>query len=123
MEHRWGERLPMELEVTVSIPGGASIAGTVVDISLSGAFVRLPAGLRDLSVVHIEFTGLPFADRVPLRAQVVRSTEVGVGLEWDGRAAAAVRGILLLHAQAVPDGSWRTPLPRPVSIMVGNRAP
>lgn len=109
MEHRWGRRLKMQLPVSVSVPGGPAVAGTVIDISLSGAFVRLPADLPDLGIVDIEFIDLPFADLVPLRAQIVRSTGMGVGLEWAADEAAVERSILLLTGAAPGDPPERTP--------------
>jgi hypothetical protein len=98
MEHRWGTRIRMELPVRISSPGGACVDGQLVDISLSGAFLRLPVRPPDLSLVHVEFVDLPVMGVPLLRAQVVRYNEAGIGLEWDTQGSAEVRRLLLLLA-------------------------
>jgi hypothetical protein len=96
VEHRWGERTP--LDVAVRINGGTStvVRGRLQNVSLSGAFVRTSIRLPVWSQVQVELdlTRLRRSDRFRVPAYVVRATGEGVGLEWTDFAPRAVRALL-----------------------------
>ena len=46
MEHRWGERIRMDMPVHVSADEVAGILGCMRNLSLSGALLRIDANLR-----------------------------------------------------------------------------
>lgn len=96
MEHRWGERIAVRL--TVALSGGSlpPVAGSLENVSSSGAFVRTlgrgPA--RGPVDVTFEEHGSGRGRSVRLPAYVVRETESGVGIEWYEFAPRPVRQLL-----------------------------
>jgi hypothetical protein len=78
MEHRWGERMTVDLAVRLRSPVGGIAMGQMVDVSRSGAFIRTELGLE--FAVRIDI--LLSSDEVP--AFVVRNASDGVGVEWCG---------------------------------------
>ena len=83
MEHRWGHRKPVYQRVRVLTVGGIAARGHILNISVSGAFIRTPLPARLLSVVQIAIVA-DNRSRVSATAQVVRKTAEGLGLEWCG---------------------------------------
>jgi hypothetical protein len=84
MEHRWGERFPVDWSVRVAARPYAVRTGRVVDLSLSGCAIRIAVEPRVLTRVQIAIA-IPnrFAHPVPVVAGwVVRKTRDGVGIEW-----------------------------------------
>jgi hypothetical protein len=83
MEHRWGARQPTDVKVRFVSPSKIG-TGRLLNISVTGAFMKTKAQMRLLSVVDL----LPAASRLRkkkrrrLAACVVRQDSVGVGLEW-----------------------------------------
>jgi PilZ domain len=83
MEHRWGNRIVVDLPVRISGHGIAG-AGTMRDLSVSGAFIETPLPLASLSMVRIQIprgldAQLPAADAWGF---VVRQDRDGIGIEW-----------------------------------------
>jgi hypothetical protein len=88
MEHRWGERIRMDMPVRVSANEVAGIRGCIRDLSLSGALLKIDADLR----LH----ALPPPSPRPaiLLAHVSRKREEIVGLEWCEFAPTVVKDLL-----------------------------
>ena len=87
MEHRWGERLKVEFPVRIWTTGGIAGSGSVLDLSVSGAFVSTRVSLSTLSPVNVFFQAIRRAgSRGPsdltYLAHVVRRTPDGFGIEW-----------------------------------------
>jgi hypothetical protein len=83
MEHRWGQRKPVQQRVRVLTAGGIAAQGHIANVSISGAFVRTPLPARILSIVRIMFVADSRSHiAATVTAQVVRKTAEGLGLEW-----------------------------------------
>jgi len=84
MEHRWGVRTKTELLVRLIFPPGTTGSGRLLDISMSGSFVRTSLQFPLLSLVYIEPLRQPLnlRDTCQLAAYVVRRAPGGYGLEW-----------------------------------------
>ena len=53
MEHRWGQRKPAYQRVRVLTVGGVAAQGHILNVSISGAFIRTPLPAHVLSVVQV----------------------------------------------------------------------
>jgi PilZ domain len=84
MDHRWGARTSVNLNVRVICQPGAIAPGWLADVSISGAFVRTELKMQLLSPVRIMVIDrLPSGRRsMDLPAYVVRRDREGMGLEW-----------------------------------------
>ena len=84
MEHRWGQRKTAHQPVRLLTVGGIVAHGYIVNVSISGLFVKTPLPARLLSTVQIAFVAENRRSRVfrTVAAQVVRRTAEGLGLEW-----------------------------------------
>jgi hypothetical protein len=107
MEHRWGERFALHLTVELSCTSLPPVAGSLENVSASGAFVRTvgrgpPRGPVEVMLVSVG--GRTHSVRLP--AYVVRETETGVGIEWCEFAPRAVRELMIRDRRA--GGSART---------------
>lgn len=102
MEHRWGERVAVYLPVELSCGSGASIRGSLENVSSSGAFVRTEGDRPPRGPVAVIFQsrGSGGERRVRLRAYVVRDTQAGVGIEWCEFAPRALRHLAVEGAPA-----------------------
>jgi hypothetical protein len=84
MEHRWGQRLAVDLAIRIAGRPYNVRPARLVDLSASGAYVRAGAELRVLSRVQIAIA-LPHRLGNPtpvIAAYVVRKGKDGFGLEW-----------------------------------------
>jgi hypothetical protein len=96
MEHRWGQRLAVDLAIRVAARPYKVRAARLVDLSVSGAYIEVCADLRLLSRVRI---ALALPDRLThptpmVPAYVARKGKDGVGLEWCESAPKAVLELL-----------------------------
>jgi hypothetical protein len=84
MEHRWGERVRVELPVRISAHPFAVRAGKLLNLSVSGAFLKVDFPMRPLSRVEVVFEQTPRAkcEATPMAAYVARRYKDGVGIEW-----------------------------------------
>jgi hypothetical protein len=98
-EHRWGERIRVDIPVRVSADGLDAAHGHLKNISLSGALVKsdhdllLPAFID----VHIE---RPFESPCIVKARVSRKVAQGAGIEWCDFAPPIVKHLLRAPAAA-----------------------
>jgi hypothetical protein len=84
MEHRWGQRLIVDLGVRVAGRPYHVRPARVIDLSASGAYLKVRADLRLFSRVQIAIA-LPqnLAHPTPMvAAYVARKGPDGVGVEW-----------------------------------------
>lgn len=90
MEHRWGNRIIVDLPVSIS---GASVAGRGVlrNLSSTGGYVETALPLAALTMVRVQIPrgnhGLAPVDTWGL---VVRQDQGGVGIEWCDAVAIGV---------------------------------
>jgi len=84
MEHRWGERVGVDLPVRITGHPFSVRAGRLANLSVSGAFIRADFDLRLLSriLVAIELPHRPKRDAPMIPAFVARKFKHGIGIEW-----------------------------------------
>jgi PilZ domain len=109
MEHRWGERFAVRMTVELSGGSAPPVAGSLENVSASGAFVRTEerGPPRGPVVVILRQEIFDRIRSVRLPAYVVRETESGVGIEWCQFAPRAVRELMLQGRGAGPDETRR----------------
>ncbi len=90
MEHRWGWRRPCRAQVSVAAAGGLTGAGTLRNVSMSGAYLdtALPLPLfAQIAVAVLLDDGTRCAEYT---ATVVRRDAKGVGIEWAEPVAGSI---------------------------------
>lgn len=105
MEHRWGKRLAVDLAIRLAARPYNVRAARLVDLSASGAYIKVSADLRLLTRVQIALA-LPHRLAHPTRmvaAYVARKGEDGIGVEWCEYAPQAVLELLRYAATHRPD--------------------
>lgn len=95
MEHRWGQRVPCQARVRLSAGDGISGAGSVRDVSSSGAFIETEFELPVHTRVTLLVLGNESATRaVEFAASVVRVNRDGIGVEWCETPAGSICTVL-----------------------------
>jgi hypothetical protein len=96
MEHRWGERVPVDFPVRVIAHRFSVREGRVADLSVSGARVTADFEARVLSRVQIaiDLPLWPKHDSPVIEAYVARRHKHEFGIEWCEFAPRAVSEIL-----------------------------
>jgi hypothetical protein len=103
MEHRWGERIRMDMPVHVSAGEVAGILGCMRNLSLSGALLRIDANLRLNALIEVSVE-LPQPSHPPaiLLAHVSRKGTEDVGIEWCEFAPIVVKDLLRSPSMRLP---------------------
>jgi hypothetical protein len=103
MEHRWGERVRVNIPVHVSAASLAGFDSCVKSLSLSGALLKSDCELRlhSLIEVHIQLSA-PSPRVAVVMAQVSRKLEEGVGIEWCEFAPPIVKDLLRSPSTRLP---------------------
>lgn len=114
MEHRWGERMEMDLPVLLYFGGVRRRNGRLRDISISGCRVTL-AGARFeqfSSAVDLTFTSVTHDDG-PLRliGSVVRRTPRSLGIEWIELSPPGVAYLMQRRSPPLADSAPTGPPP------------
>jgi hypothetical protein len=96
MEHRWGERFPVELVVRLHSASTTILNSRLTNASVSGALIHTDIRLPVFSHVVVEFdvarrSGVS-GQRVP--AYVARHAADGLGLEWQEFAPRPIVNLL-----------------------------
>jgi hypothetical protein len=107
MEHRWGERRPIDFGVRFVMMPQTVGAGRIVNISSTGAFMKTQICLRLLSLLYLQPLVASEDENKHIAATVVRREETGVGLEWCEFGANALTRYLpwSAHPQPLADDS------------------
>jgi len=84
MEHRWGQRIDVDVNVQLKTKGGLAGYGRVCNVSVSGAFVRTTVPVPVLSRVQVVIPAGKQDPRViaAYDGQVIRRTDEGLAIEW-----------------------------------------
>lgn len=84
MEHRWGERVGVDIPVRITGHPFTVRTGRLSNLSVSGAFIRADVDVRPLSriLVAIELPQRPKRDAPMIPAFVARKLKDGIGIEW-----------------------------------------
>jgi PilZ domain len=114
MEHRWGQRVAVDLAIRIAGRPYNVRAARLADLSSSGAFIKVCADLRPLSRVQIAIA-LPHKLTRPtpmVAAYVVRRCKDGIGVEWCEYAPKPVLELLRYAAAHRHDGHRTAELAR-----------
>jgi hypothetical protein len=108
MEHRWGERIAVDIPVRLTARPFAVRAARITNLSLSGAFIRVGSEARVLSRVQVVIEmPLRFKHATPvLSAYVARKCKDGIGIEWCDMAPRAVVELLRAAPPRRPKQPW-----------------
>jgi hypothetical protein len=84
MEHRWGQRVRVNIPVRLESPPVAIGAARVLDLSVSGAWISGDFQQHVSAEIEVIFEVLPRTTRHPqrIRAYVARARREGIGVEW-----------------------------------------
>jgi hypothetical protein len=84
MEHRLGHRVQVREAVRVRTAMGEFADVVMTDISLSGAFIHTREHPPNLAPVYVTFadSGRSSTGIAVVKAQVVRNSATGFGIEW-----------------------------------------
>jgi hypothetical protein len=96
MEHRWGERVGVDIPVRITAHHFSVRPGRLANLSVSGAFIKAAFELRLLSRVQIAIE-LPHRakhEAPTVAAYVARKFKDGIGIEWCEFAPAAISRLL-----------------------------
>jgi hypothetical protein len=95
IEHRWGERVRVNIPVLVSAVALSGIDSCIKNISLSGALINSACDLRLHSLIEVSIE-LPSPSRriAVIKAHVSRKLKEGVGVEWCEFAPSIVKDLL-----------------------------
>ena len=103
LEHRWGERIRMDMPVHVSAVGVAGIRGCMRNLSLSGALLRIDANLRVNALIEVSVElREPSHSPAILLAHVSRKGKEDVGIEWCEFAPIVVKDLLRSPSMRLP---------------------
>jgi len=107
MEHRWGERLEVDICVQLSVPPLILGSGRIRNISISGAWISgrfdLPPLARAFVVFDLVLAGQ--REQLPIGCYVARVRPDGIGVEWRELARKIVSDLMLLAATPAPPRS------------------
>ena len=98
MEHRWGERIVVDIPVQVSVPPLVIGTGRITDISISGAWI---SGRRSAFILARAFVVFDFSvggcggEALPIACFVARVRAEGMGVEWRELAPQIVSDLML----------------------------
>jgi hypothetical protein len=84
MEHRWGQRVGVDIPVRITGHPFSVRIGRLSNLSVSGAFIKADFDLRLLSRIQVAIE-LPHRSRhdAPIiAAYVARKNKDGIGVEW-----------------------------------------
>jgi PilZ domain len=95
LEHRWGERVCVNIPVRVSTAALSRADGCVKNLSLSGAFMKCDCELRLHALINVRVELPPPLGRTAVvEAYVSRIVSEGVGIEWCEFAPYIVKDLL-----------------------------
>jgi hypothetical protein len=96
-EHRWGERVRVDLPVVVLQEGHAAGGGFLNNVSLSGALLRSTHDLHLYALIGVRIV-LPSSatESCIVKARVSRKPGNGIGIEWCDFAPAVVKDLVRL---------------------------
>ena len=90
-EHRWGERVKVNIPIQVSAQPLGGVDACLKNLSLSGALLKTDVDLRLHSLVQVSIKPTPSQHASVVIAHVSRKFKDDVGVEWCEFAPEAVR--------------------------------
>ena len=110
MEHRWGERIGVDIPVRITAHPFSVRHGRLTNLSVSGASIKTEADMRVLSRIAlvIEIPHTMRSEAPTVAAYVTRSNKGTFGVEWCEFAPPVISD-LLATLSARPDVRLRKP--------------
>ena len=103
LEHRWGDRVCLNMQVVVSTAALARSHGCLKNLSLSGALVKADQELRLHAIVEVHILlPTPQARIAVVKAHVARKVTEGAGIEWFEFAPQTIKDLLRDPAVCFP---------------------
>jgi hypothetical protein len=126
MEHRWGERIAVDIPVQVSVPPLIMGSGRVRNISISGAWILGRFDLPPLARAFVVFdlaAGPDRSEQLPIACYIARVRPEGIGVEWRELAPQIVSDLMLFAAApAAPRPATPEPLAAAIERLPKTRA-
>lgn len=95
IEHRWGERVRVNIPVQVAALTLVGIDGRLKNLSLSGALLKAELDLRLHSIIEVSLNlPLPIVAGALIKAHVTRKLKEDVAVEWCEFAPSVVKELL-----------------------------
>ena len=96
MEHRWGQRVTLEIPVTLAVAGRTLGRGVLRNASISGALIETALELPVFSnlVVSLPSHGESAPRTADLHACLVRRAPAGFAVEWRDMACPSIVALL-----------------------------
>ncbi|HTD74854.1 MAG TPA: PilZ domain-containing protein [Steroidobacteraceae bacterium] len=83
LDHRWGERVRVNIPVRVHATSSSEANGCMKNLSLSGALMKSDCDLALHSLIELSIAmPAPSPHTALIRAQVSRKIKEGFGIEW-----------------------------------------
>jgi hypothetical protein len=103
LEHRWGERVRVNIPVHVTAAALPGVDGCMMNLSLSGAFMKSKCELRIHALIEVRIELPPPSPRgAVVKAHVSRRFDEGVGIEWCEFAPSVVKDLLRSPSVRLP---------------------
>jgi hypothetical protein len=95
LEHRWGDRVRVNIPVHVEVAASSAGDGCMKNLSLSGALMKSDCDLRLYSFIEVRIALPPPSSRIAvIRAHVSRKVEEGFGIEWHEFAPSIIKDLV-----------------------------
>jgi hypothetical protein len=96
MEHRWGQRVALDVPASLAVAGVTSGSGVLRNASISGALIETALELQAFTnlVVSLGCTSESVPTTFALEACVTRRTPGGFAVEWRDMACPSIIGLL-----------------------------
>jgi hypothetical protein len=103
LEHRWGERVKVNIPVRVEGAALPGANGCMKNLSLSGALMKSDSDLRLYTLIEVSVAlPAPSTRTAVIKAHVSRKVEEGVGIEWYEFAPNIIRDLLRSALRSPP---------------------
>ena len=96
MEHRWGERVTLDLQARLLLQDGTCVDGVVRNASISGALIETAQPIPVSTPLNVSLAAAERTDgrTLDLPACVVRVANKGVAVEWRDMAVPTLVALL-----------------------------
>ena len=102
-ESRWGDRVPVNIPVRVSVNSVTSADCCMKNLSLSGALLKADGDFGLNALIKVSITMPPPSQRAAaVAAYISRSAKEGIGVEWCEFAPTVIKDLLRVPSIPLP---------------------